>query len=250
MTNFTPEISATSGPFRTRGVLARFAWAALACAVVTLGVARVLAGPDGSALGIAVAGYIFGAGLAIGLMRRGYPHAGIGASNLVTLVRLALAAALLAPLAGGVGPSWAVFAAATLALSLDGVDGWLARRERRVSDFGARFDMEVDSALAFILALSAWSAGAAGGLVLLIGLPRYVFAAAGLVLPWLARPMPDRFSRKAVCVLQMSTLIALQLPIVPAGAADPVVTGVAAVLVWSFGRDTLWLWRASLWAGR
>ena len=94
------------------------------------------------------------------------------------------------PLAGGAAP-WAVFAVAALALALDGIDGWLARREGLTSGFGARFDMEVDSALALILALNAWAAGTAGAIVLLIGLPRYAFAAAALAFPWLDRPRPS-----------------------------------------------------------
>jgi len=194
-------------------------------------------------LGLTVTGYGLGVGLALGLMRRGYPHSTLGLCNLVTLARLALAAALLAPLAGGAAP-WAVFAVAALALALDGIDGWLARREGLTSGFGARFDMEVDSALALILALNAWAAGTAGAIVLLIGLPRYAFAAAALAFPWLDRPAPERFSRKAVCVIQIATLIALQLPPVAASVANPVVAAVAAMLVWSFGRDVLWLWRA------
>jgi phosphatidylglycerophosphate synthase len=209
--------------------------------VLVLGAGATLVGVD-AALWLAVAGYATGTGLALGLMRRGYPHTRLGLCNLVTLARLALASALLTAIVADADP-WAVFAVAALALSLDGVDGWLARRAGLTSDFGARFDMEVDSALALILALTAWAAGTVGPLVLLIGLPRYAFAAATMILPWLARPAPERFSRKAACVIQIATLIALQLPPVGANLATPVVAAVALVLAWSFGRDILWLWR-------
>lgn len=224
------------------GPVARFVMLALAGATLPLGVAIALAGHDARAIVVALVGYLGGVTLATLLLRRGYPHDGLGLCNVVTLVRLALAAALLAPLAGDAAP-WAVFAVAAFALTLDGVDGWLARRSGLVSTFGARFDMEVDSALALILALNAWSAGTAGAIVLLIGLPRYVFVAASLVLPWLTRPTPERFSRKAVCVVQIATLIALQLPLVAASVANPVVLVVALTLIWSFGRDVIWLWR-------
>jgi phosphatidylglycerophosphate synthase len=216
--------------------------AAILGAALVLAAGLALIGVD-AALWLALAGYGAGVALALGLMRRGYPHGALGLCNRVTLARLALASALLAPLAAEVEP-WAVFAVAALALSLDGVDGWLARREGLTSSFGARFDMEVDSALALILALNAWAAGTAGAIVLLIGLPRYAFAAASLVLPWLDRPTPERFSRKAVCVIQIATLIVLQLPPVAASVANPVVAAVAVALIWSFGRDVLWLWRA------
>ncbi|MBD3766025.1 MAG: CDP-alcohol phosphatidyltransferase family protein [Rhodobacterales bacterium] len=224
---------------------ARLGLAALVAAGAVPVVAAELAGPQPAALALALCGHAAGAALALGLMQRGYPHDGLGLCNLVTLARMGLAAALLAPLAAGAAPTWGLLAVAVLALSLDGVDGWLARRERRVSDFGARFDMEVDAALALILALNAWAAGTAGPTVLLLGLPRYVFAAAGLWLPWLGGALPPRLSRKAVCVLQIAVLIALQVPAVAAAGLAPALVAVtAAALAWSFGRDVVWLWRA------
>jgi len=238
-----PPLSDRDAAPLLRGALPRLALAACGGVLLVLGAALVLVGPDGAALSLALGGYVAAAGLALGLMRRGYPHERLGLCNLVTLVRLTLAAALLAPLVAPAAP-WAVFFVAAVALGLDGIDGWLARREGKVSEFGARFDMEVDSGLALILALNAWAAGTAGLLVLAIGLPRYVFAAAGAVLPWLRRPAPERFSRKLVCVVQIATLIALQLPLVATSVANPVVAVVAVALAWSFGRDVVWLWRA------
>lgn len=209
--------------------------------VLAAGIALVGREP---ALWLALAGYGVGVALSLVLMRRGYPHGRLGLCNRVTLARLALTAALLAPLAGDVAVAWAVPVVALLALSLDGLDGWLARREGLSSGFGARFDMEVDSALALILALNAMAAGSAGAIVLLIGVPRYAFAAAGLAAPWLDGPLPERFSRKAVCVAQIATLIALQLPPVTPEFGNPLVAVVALMLAWSFGKDILWLRRA------
>ena len=231
-----PLSRALTGPQRSL----LFAAALGAMLVAATGLALV--GAD-AALWLALTGYALGTGLVLILMRRGYPHDTLGFCNVATLGRLALTAALIAPLAAEAAP-WGVFAVAAIALSLDGVDGWLARRDGLMSDFGARFDMEVDSALALILALNAWAAGSAGAIVLLIGLPRYAFAAATLAFPWLDGPLPERFSRKVVCVIQIATLIALQLPPVAANVANPVVAAVAVALVWSFGRDVLWLWRA------
>lgn len=199
--------------------------------------------PHMAAWAAAAGVYAAGAGLAVRGMHRGYPHAVPGLCNAVTLLRLVLASVLVAPLGGhGAGP-WVVPAVAVAGLALDGVDGWLARRAGLVSAFGARFDMEVDSALALILALNAFVATAAGPLVLLLGLPRYAFAAAAWAAPWLAAPLPDRFGRKAVCVVQIAALIALQLPGLPAPLAPALAGGAALALAWSFGRDILWLWR-------
>ena len=90
-----------------------------------------------------------------------FPHASLGLCNIATLGRLVLVGILLIALLGGVTPNWMTFALAVIALSLDGVDGWLARKQGLASDFGARFDVEVDAAFALLLAVSAAVAGAA-----------------------------------------------------------------------------------------
>lgn len=225
-----------------RARMAQLALAALGAGAVAPAAAVLLVGVAPAAVALAVAGHLAGAGLALVLLRRGYPHGGLGLCNLVTLTRLALASALLAPLAAPAS-SWAVLGVAIAALALDGVDGWLARREGRVSAFGARLDVEVDAALGLILALNAWASGSVGAGVLLLGLPRYGYMAAGLVLPWMARPLPERFGRKLICVVQMAVLIALQAPVLDAPVQTALVACAALALVWSFGRDALWLWR-------
>ncbi len=196
------------------------------------------------AMAAALSFYICGAGLAGYAMHLSYPHALLGFCNTVTLFRLVLVSALVVPLVAGSGHVWAVFGLAALALSLDGLDGWLARRDGLVSRFGAAFDMEVDSVFALLLALLAFLEGTAGPLVLILGLPRYLFALAGMMCPWLNAGVPERFSRKVVCVVQILTLIALQLPFFSPLVANFLVGAVAMALVWSFGRDVQWLWRA------
>ncbi|MEZ5905593.1 MAG: CDP-alcohol phosphatidyltransferase family protein [Geminicoccaceae bacterium] len=105
-------------------------------------------------------------------------------------MRLDLAACLLA--AAWLGPAarlgrprlaWAVFAMAALALALDGVDGWLARRRRETSPFGARFDMVSDTFFTIVLTLCTLRFTALGPGVLSIGLLRPAFVAAGLARP-------------------------------------------------------------------
>lgn len=218
-------------------------WAVGLGAVLAAAMVLALVGLRPVALAFALTGYALGATMVLALLRRGYPHADIGLCNLVTLARMALTAALLAPL---VAPAWAwaVLGVALVALGLDALDGWLARRQDRASAFGARFDMEVDAALGLVLAVNAWTDGSAGIAVLLLGVPRYVFIATAWIWPWMAAELPDRFGRKVVCVVQIAALIALQAPVV-SGAVATALVGVAAVaLLWSFGRDTLWLWRA------
>lgn len=176
-----------------------------------------------------------------------YPHPHFGACNAVTLFRAGLGATLLTPLLleGSSAIAlygWAVVIVAVFALSLDGVDGWLARRSGLASRYGARFDMEVDAALALILAALALVNGNVGPWVLLLGLMRYGFVAASWVLPWMAAPLPDRFGRKVVCVIQIAALIALQAPILTGWMTLAIASGASVALIWSFGRDILWLW--------
>ncbi|RDD66299.1 CDP-alcohol phosphatidyltransferase [Thalassococcus profundi] len=224
------------------GPIGAFLRGALSGAVGVLALALVLpgGGPAGAALAVSV--FLAGSGIALRALKRGFPHPELGLCNLLTLARLGLACTLLAPLLAGAVPSWPVFALAALALSLDGFDGWLARRQQRASDFGARFDVEVDSLLALVLAVCAAMGTGIGVWAVFLGLPRYAFLAAGAVLPWMRRPLPERFSRKAVCVIQIGVLIALQAPVLPPIAA--ILSGVAALLAlaWSFAVDINWLW--------
>ncbi len=213
------------------------------------GVAIVVAGglaavrPGGWAWSVLGAVVLTGAVVALirGRMAR-FPHARFGLCNVVTLVRAAMVAALLAVVWQG-PQGWDVLAVATVALVLDGVDGWLARRSGLSSDFGARFDMETDAALALVLAGHVWLGGMTGAEVLLLGGMRYAFVAASWPFPWLAAPLPDRFGRKVVCVIQIAALILLQVPDLVPGVARAVAWGAVAALIWSFGRDVLWLWR-------
>ncbi|WP_370771128.1 CDP-alcohol phosphatidyltransferase family protein [Actinomadura roseirufa] len=138
--------------------------------------------------------------------------------------------------AGG-GPGTAFVAITVVALVLDGVDGRVARRTGTVSRLGARFDMEVDAFL--ILVLSVRVAAAVGAWVLAIGAMRYAFGAAARVVPWLRAAPPPSLARKAVAVVQAVVLLVVAAGIVPYA---PFVVAVAlGLLVWSFGRDAVWL---------
>ena len=214
----------------------------LAGSVVTFASAALLGGVQPATFIVSGVGYAASAGFALWLFRRGFPHPTLGAGNLVTLGRMALIISLLAALFGPVHP-WLVVAVASVALALDGFDGWLARRNDRVSRFGETLDMEVDSAFTVILAASALVAGTIGPVVFLLVLPRYVFVAASWLLPWLAASLPESMTRKVICVVQVIALIALQVPGLLGIFSTALVLTVGAALLWSFGRDVLWLWR-------
>ncbi|RVV97680.1 CDP-alcohol phosphatidyltransferase family protein [Mesobaculum littorinae] len=183
-------------------------------------------------------------------MARDYPHAQLGGANLVTTLRLAFCAAMAAAMAAPGGPAaqagwpaWGPTLLALLALSLDGIDGWLARRQALSSQFGARYDMEVDSALAAVLAALLVARGTAGPEMLVLGGARYAFVAAAQLLPWLGAPLPESLRRKTVCVVQIAALVALTAPILPVAADRPIAIGAALLVAWSFAVDIRWLVR-------
>jgi phosphatidylglycerophosphate synthase len=222
----------------------RFAVLAVVGAGVVAGLGSLVFASAGVAA-IVVGVAVFGVGASVTALRlhRRYPHARLGYANAVTLVRLALVSTLVIPLVGVSPAPVAIIVIASVSLSLDGVDGWLARRQQLTSPVSGSFDMEVDSVFALVLAALAVVVGGAPWIVLLLGLPRYVFWVAGAIWPWLYDPLPPRYSGKVVAVIQMITLIVLQLPGLPHLLAIALTVGVLGALGWSFGRDIVWLWR-------
>ncbi|MGH8699018.1 MAG: CDP-alcohol phosphatidyltransferase family protein, partial [Burkholderiales bacterium] len=139
--------------------------------------------------------------------------------------------------------AWPAVAVATLAAVLDAVDGPLARGTGLASPFGARFDMETDALLLLVLALLAWQLGKAGGWIVAAGLLRYVFVGAGRAWRWLERPLPASTRRKAICVIQIVTLIVALAPIVSVAASTAIAGAGLVLLVYSFAVDVAWLRR-------
>jgi len=173
------------------------------------------------------------------------PHQRFGAANSVTLARAALTALLW----GVVGETmlgardldeslhWLLVVAATGALLLDGVDGWIARRNGMTSRFGADFDLEVDCLFMLALALLVYGTGRVGVWVLSSGLMRYLFVVAGWFQPTLAAPLKPLRRRKIICAVQGAVLIAALAPILPAEVVPPLCLAGLALLTYSFGAD-------------
>ncbi|WP_112265485.1 CDP-alcohol phosphatidyltransferase family protein [Lentzea terrae] len=215
------------------------AWAA--AQVLLLGVVGATAGlgPLGWAAGLAY-GFATWAFLGYGMQR--HRTASLGPADRVTLARglmVGAVTALVADRAGQDVPVALVVTLAAVALSLDWVDGQVARRTGTSTALGARFDMEVDAFL--ILVLSAYVAVQMGPWVLAIGLMRYVFVAASWKFRWMNAPLPASYARKVVAAVQGIFLVVAASGVIPFAA---VLVGLAlASLVWSFGRDVRWLWR-------
>lgn len=188
-----------------------------------------------------------GAGMMLWVLPQQHPFACLGPANQVTLVRATLVALLFAligePTVSGV-PAMVMVAASVVCL-LDGADGWLARRSKMVSGFGARFDMETDAVLVAVLAALAWQFGKVGAWVLWAGLLRYLYLAAGAVVPLLRRPLPPSYLRKTIAVAQMVALIVAIAPFVSPALSARVAAAASAALTLSFLQQVLWLYRHS-----
>jgi phosphatidylglycerophosphate synthase len=183
--------------------------------------------------------------VALGRLQPFHPFSRFGPANLVTTLRLAIVALIAGLIGESVTATIALGAAVAsiLVTTLDGADGWLARRSRMASAFGARFDMETDALLIMILSLLAWQLGKAGFWVLLAGLMRYLFVAAGWVDPRFERPLFPSRRRQAVCVLQILGLSAVVLPALEPPASAWLSMALVLVLAYSFAVDTIWLCR-------
>jgi len=203
--------------------------------------------PTISGLYLAKAAGVFGAIMAIAFvnLRAHHPYPTFGAANQVTAARALLVACVAALIGELATPqaAWTAIALSLIATLLDGVDGWLARRTRMSSAFGARFDMEVDALLIQVLALLAWGHGKAGAWVVLSGLLRYIFVAAGWIWPWMTRPLAPNFRRKAICVVQIVALLVALVPSIEPPTSSRIAAIGLAILFYSFSIDTLWLWR-------
>jgi phosphatidylglycerophosphate synthase len=202
--------------------------------------------PAPPAVGMAL--FALAAAAVLARLGRFHPHPRFGLANAITVLRAGgasvFAALALEPaLVAGEPAAWAAAGGVALLLALDGLDGVAARGQSLGSAFGARFDMEVDAGLILALAALALGFGKAGPWILGLGLLRYAFVVAGLLLPALARPLPLSRRRSAVCVLQVVALgVLLAPPVVP-----PLSTALAAVagamLAASFAIDAAWLLR-------
>jgi phosphatidylglycerophosphate synthase len=207
---------------------------------------NVLAGTAG----LGAAGWIVGSACALTMataLARGLarcPGERLGPASWVTLARATLAvgvAALAADSFTHDTPVALLVTFAAVALALDAVDGWVARRTGMATALGARFDGEVDAFL--ILALSVYVAPACGAWVLAIGAARYLFLAGEWLLPWMRAPLPPRRWRKAVAATQGVVLTVAAAGVLPLALTQALLVAALALLTASMGQCVWWLWR-------
>jgi phosphatidylglycerophosphate synthase len=159
----------------------------------------------------------------------------------VTLVRATLALIVAGLVLDASAPVALLVAVASVALALDLVDGWIARRTRTATAFGARFDGEVDAFL--ILALSVYVAPDYGAWVLLIGAARYLFLIGEWLLPWMRAPLPPRRWRKLVAAAQGVVLTVAASGVLAHRPTQALLGAALALLVASMAECVWWLRR-------
>lgn len=149
---------------------------------------------------------------------------GVGCAVLVALALLGMLPAR----------TWALFLLAAVTVLLDLVDGAVARHTGTVTERGARWDPEVDSAVLLVLSLAVadWAPWA-----LLIGAMRYLFWLGGRLRPAWRGKLPFRQSRRVIAGFQGFALVVALTPFLPLWVGQVITAVAAALLVFSFGRD-------------
>ncbi len=193
------------------------------------------------AAGLGAAGWLVG----VRLRRRpsrSRSHSGsrpgerLGPASWVTLARATLVVGVVALVVDSFAhdtPVALLVTLASVALALDLVDGWVARRTGTASALGARFDGEVDALL--ILALSVYVAPDHGAWVLAIGAARYVFLAGEWLLPWMRAPLPRRRWRLLVAAMQGVVLTVAAAGVLPRALAQALLAAALVLLAASMG---------------
>jgi phosphatidylglycerophosphate synthase len=167
------------------------------------------------------------------------PRGSFGAANAVTAIRLAaVLGAGLAPLAT---PGWMLAAALAAVWVLDGIDGWIARRQGLASAFGDTFDKETDALLILVADVQLWQRGRFGLWILTTGLLRYAYVLALAIAPSPAGHVPRSRGARLAFLALLAGLMAGFARTGTAGTALAAL-GTAAVSA-SFAHSFFWSYR-------
>ncbi|MDN5549888.1 MAG: CDP-alcohol phosphatidyltransferase family protein [Brevibacterium sp.] len=193
--------------------------------------------PQGSTVLLMLALFGLGAGRSLFRAERWRP------ADDVTTVRLGLIMVFTALIIRDDGFSWTAIVVGGLALILDACDGYVARRTGATSA-GADFDESVDALVVLVLSVALvpiW-----GWWVVLPGTFYYLFRGAALLRPaWRQQQLPPSVLRKTIAASQGILLLIAGSPVALANPSLGIMSAVIALaaLIFSFGRDILWLER-------
>ena len=120
-----------------------------------------------------------------------------------------------------------------IALCLDGVDGYLARKYDQASDFGAYFDMETDAFYVAFLSTFWVLEGRVGAWLLFVGFLRYLYVIALKIFRLEGKKEKSTRFAKTIAVVMMATLLGPFL--LPDFVYLPAIIIAALMTVYSFG---------------
>jgi len=138
---------------------------------------------------------------------------------------------------------WLIAGLMVLTLSLDWLDGWIARRFAMTSAFGARLDQELDAVFILVLAFTVFQLGKAGIWVLAAGLWRYGFLGLIRISDRFRTELPFSHRRRTVCGLTVAVLILCIAPAVQPPVSNAIAATAVLLLSASFLIDIVWLSR-------
>jgi phosphatidylglycerophosphate synthase len=159
------------------------------------------------------------------------------APNLASLARLLGAAYALLSIAFPLPGRWALFLVVAAASASDFADGALARRIGP-TPFGGKLDMELDAFNMYALSIAGLFLFQVGTRILALGLMRYCYVFALLILPPADRvPRWSRLAAKSICAFAVAALVIVTAPVVSKAAREALVTLAVGLLSLSFGID-------------
>lgn len=132
-------------------------------------------------------------------------------------------------------PDWIIGSLALLVLLLDGLDGYLARRFKTASDFGAYLDMETDAFFVLSLTSILYMQGKVGAWLLFAGWLRYLYFLVILFIKPKKQKEARNYFAQVIAVLLMASLVAGFL--LPSNIHQPLLFLAFFLVLGSFGQS-------------
>ena len=127
---------------------------------------------------------------------------------------------------------WVLFTGFLIVISLDGVDGFLARRYRTSSEIGETLDLETDAFMVLIMAWIHFDMGNLAWWILIPGGLRYYYE---LVFFW-SKNTPDQPSKRVRATIAVAFFLAMLTPFVfPFELSNAIVAVASLFIIISFG---------------
>lgn len=154
----------------------------------------------------------------------------IGYANWVTSGRLVLI--LIMGFRYPVVTDWFLFTGFLFVISLDGIDGFLARRYKTSSEIGESLDLETDAFMVLIMSWIHFDTGNLAWWILIPGGLRYYYE---LVFFW-SKSTPDRPSKRVRATIAVAFFLAILTPFVfPYEVSMAIVAVASLFIIISFG---------------